>query len=140
LDYFAPRSEALPHLRKAIEDVSLAARERGVEPIDESTILDEFQRNPHRVRTFFQCLGGRKSAEMLVMAWRVIQGMEISRASFNYVREREFEFEVVLRSPSGKDETYLSRHIRDAALLRHFGIAEVDQRPYFDGIYPLRAN
>lgn len=140
LDYFAPRSKAIEHIRATIAAVGDCARAKGVmTTIDEAAIVAEYQRNPHRIRAFFQALGGTRTPEMLLMAWRVMEGMEVYSMTLRYERQRSFELRIRLSSPYGGDpEEYASTKINDAALLRHFGIMEVDEQPFFDGIYPLR--
>ena len=76
---------------------------------------------------------------MLLMAWRIIQGMEIRDVQLSYQRQQSFSFRVVLESPDGEqDPPYDSTNIQDFALFRHVGILEIDRRPVFDGFYPLR--
>jgi hypothetical protein len=76
---------------------------------------------------------------MLLMVWRIIQGMEVREIQVNYQRQQSFEVRVVLESPYGEvDHPYISRNIHDFALFRHIGILEIGGAPVFDGFYTLR--
>ena len=76
---------------------------------------------------------------MLLMAWRIIQGMEIKNVDVAYNRQQDFRLSVTLESPYGdRDEIYESSSIQDFVLFRHIGIMEVDGRPVFDGFYALK--
>jgi hypothetical protein len=98
----------------------------------------EAQRNPHKVKAFLQALGFSNSPEILVMVWRILQGLDIRDVSVTY-REREtFAVEVCLaRHGEGEDglEHYRSGDINDVTLLRHFGVAIINGKPLFEGFY-----
>ena len=82
----------------------------------------------------------KRTPEMLLMTWRIIQGMEIKSIQFSYQRQFSFHVQVDLESPYGEaDETYNSSNINDFALFRHIGILQIGNLPVFDGFYPLRA-
>ena len=144
IDWFAPPSDALPFLRNRLQ----AANERlqcllpGAEfALDESTLEAEYQQSPHKARAFLQALGETQSADMLVMAWRLLHGAEIADVTMNYQMQMQqpFHLTIHLHSPDGgPDEPYASDDIRDARVLRHFGITEVDGVRIFDGFYPLQ--
>ena len=142
IDWFTPKEEALSHLRKTLVQVHQRARERlgGNAPdLTEDAIVAEYQRNPQKVRGFFQALGGTRTPDMLLMVWRIIQGMEIKDIQLSYHRQREFEVRVVLQSPYGEEDApYVSSNIHDFALLRQIGVHEISGRPVFDGFYALK--
>jgi hypothetical protein len=142
IDWFAPPGAAMDHLRRTLDEVSRRAQERlgGNAPdLSESSLLREYARNPQRVRGFFQALGHTRGPDMLLMAWRIIQGMEIKDIRLTYHRQQAFEASVVLESPDGEEDApYTSSNIQDFALLRHLGILEISGRPVFDGFYPYR--
>ena len=78
---------------------------------------------------------------MLLMVWRILQGLSIREVAMNYREHKDFSLSVTLaRKGEGQDEleTYHTKDINDAALLRHFGITTMDGRPLFDGFFPLR--
>jgi len=76
---------------------------------------------------------------MLLMAWRIIQGMEVKDVRIQYQRQENFEARVVLESPLGEEDCpYVSNDIFDFSLFRHMGIMESAGRPVFDGFYVLR--
>src|SRR5262249_29457911 len=124
IDWFAPPENAIPHLLqllKAVQRESQARLGGNAPDFSEESLLREYQRNPQQVRAFFQALGGTRTPEMLLMVWRIIQGMEVKDLQFIYRRRESFEMRVVLESPYGEaDEHYLSTNIGDFALLRHF--------------------
>lgn len=142
LDHFHPAENAVPRLLQTLAAVQEAAvRRLGDEAptISEEVLLEEYRRNPQRVRAFFQALAGTRSPEMLVMVWRILQGMEVREIEMNYRRQQSFEVRVVLESADGKaDEPYVSTNIKDFALFRHIGLMEVANTPVFSGFYPLR--
>jgi hypothetical protein len=142
IDWSVSPSEAMAHIRQALAAVDRQAKERlgGNAPeLSEASLVHEYQKSPQRVRGFFQALGTTRTPEMLLMAWRVIQGMEIKRVELDYLRGQSFRAQVVLESPyGGGEETYRTEDINDFGLLRHFGILTIDGRPVFEGFYPMR--
>jgi hypothetical protein len=142
IDGFSPPAEAMDHLRRQLDEVNCRAQERlgGNAPhLTESSLLAEYKRNPLKVKGFFQALGGSRSPDMLLMAWRIIQGMGVKELHIAYRLQEAFEARVVLESPHGEeDPPYISSDIRDFALFRHIGILQISGRPVFDGFYPLR--
>jgi hypothetical protein len=142
IDSFAPPENAMPHLLQTLAVVQEEAHRRlgGNAPdVSVTALLREYTRNPLRVRGFFQAIGGTRTPEMLLMVWRIIQGMEVQKIEVTYLRQQRFEAQVVLESPYGeKDDPYVSRNIHDFALFRHIGILEIGGAPVFDGFYPLK--
>jgi hypothetical protein len=142
IDTFAPREAALDHILQTLDKVNELAKSRlGVSAPDLSpqALADEFDRNPARVRGFFQVLGGSRTAEMLLMVWRIMQGMEIKDVQLSYRWQKDFHVRVVLVSPYGdEDVPYESSEINDFAIFRHIGVLQIGDRPVFDGFYPLR--
>lgn len=141
LDRFRPPGGALNHIRGTLQRVDDRARERlrGDAPrFSESALLEEYPRNPQQVRAFFQAIGGTRSPDMLLMAWRIIQGMEVKDVHIQYRRQETFEMTVILESPDGgEDEVYTSNKIYDLALFRHLGLSEIGDLPVIDGFYAL---
>jgi len=142
IDMYAPPEQAIPHIRRTLADVDALARQRlgGNAPdLSEESIIHHYNRFPLKVKGFFQVLGGTRSSEILLMAWRIIQGMEIKSVLLNYQRQESFAMQVTLQSPYGDDdEVYQSDRIQDFAVFRHIGTMEVSDRPVFDGFYALR--
>jgi hypothetical protein len=142
IDWFAPREKAIEHLSQTLDVVDRRAKERlgeNAPSLDEASILKALQTHPQSVRGFFQALGGTRTPDMLLMVWRIIQGMEIKDIQLSYHRQQRFELRVVLESPYGNnDEIYESANIQDFALLRHIGILEISGKPVFDGFYPMK--
>jgi hypothetical protein len=142
IDSFAPPDKAIEYLRRSLEAVDQRAQQRlgGSAPnLSEAAIVMEFAHHPQSVRGFFQALGGTRTPDMLLMVWRIIQGMEIKDITLNYERQKTFVVQVTLESPYGdEDEVYESNKIQDFALFRHVGIIEIGDKPVFDGFYPLK--
>ena len=143
IDKYARRDRAIPALLEQLERVATAyrTRTRVATPFTPEALEAEAEQNPHKVSAFLQALTTSCSAEMLVMVWRILQGLSIREVLMNY-REREvFNLTVTLaRTGDGQEslEEYQSQDINDASLLRHFGIATISGQPLFDGFYPLR--
>jgi hypothetical protein len=142
IDWFMPREGAIPRISQMLEAVHREARDRlGSEAPDISAaaLVQEYRRSPQQVRGFFQALGGTRTPQMLLMVWRIIQGMEVRDVRLSYRRQEVFELEVILESPyGGEDPPYRSSNIQDFALFRHIGILEVGGSPVFDGFYALK--
>ncbi len=136
--------QLVPKILNQLEQVETKYGERvGVAvPFSPEALETEAAQNPHKVRAFLQAMRASTSPEMLVMVWRILQGLSIREVVMNY-REREaFSLTVTLARPGqGQEasEEYCSQDIFDAALVRHFGIAAISGRPLFDGFYPLRS-
>jgi hypothetical protein len=140
IDRYAPPDRAIPDLLEQLERV---ATEYGIHsddavPFSLEALQAEAVQNPHKVRAFLQALGTSRSAEMLVMVWRILQGSSIRKVEMNYREGESFSLHVVLARHGEDDPEYRSRDINDAALVRHFGITTINGRPLFDGFYPLR--
>jgi len=104
-------------------------------------LASEATQNPQKVRAFLQALGSTPSPDMLVMVWRILQGLSIREVELTYREQDHFRFRVQLaRTSDDVDsvEEYRSDDINDATLIRHFGIATIGGRPLFDGFFPLR--
>lgn len=142
IDWYAPKDQAMNHLRGLLAEAEERAKKRecGDAPsLSEEAIIAECRRNPRKMRAFFQALGGTRTPDMLLMVWRIIQGMEIKDIRLAYQRQETFEMRVVLQSPYGEqDAPYVSSNIHDFALLRQIGVHEINGRPVFDGFYALK--
>jgi hypothetical protein len=144
IEMLDPRDQAIPHLVDQLNRVAEEYRSLiGVNVAFTPEALEaEAQRNPHKVRAFLQAMGITHSANMLVMVWRILQGLSIRELTMNYREQQSFSLKVMLARPAAEQddfEEYRSSDINDAALVRHFGITTVDGRPLFDGFFPLRA-
>ena len=142
IDMFRPGCEAIPHL---LTQLNQFADEYGNRFQDDmqftpEALEAEAQRNPQKVQAFLQAMGTTNSAEMLVMVWRILQGLTIRELTMNYREQKSFSLVVFLARPEDDDglEEYRSSDINDAALVRHFGITTVNGRPLFDGFFAMR--
>ncbi|RLS36684.1 MAG: hypothetical protein DWH82_12800 [Planctomycetota bacterium] len=142
IDMYAPPEQAIPHIRQTLADVNaLAEHTLGENALDrsEKSIIAHYNCYPPKVKGFFQVLGGTRSSPILLMAWRIIQGMKIKSVLLNYQRQESFAMQVTLQSPYGDgDEKYSSDKIQDFAVFRHIGTMEVSNSPVFEGFYALR--
>jgi hypothetical protein len=144
IDMYAPPEEAVPFLLKELTTLTTEYRNRFRYDVSfaPETLLAEAARNPHKIRAFLQALGVSRNPEMLLMVWRILQGLSIREVAMHYLEQKEFRLSVTLAEAEGgqeKVETYSSDNIRDANLVRFFGITTVDGQPLFDGFFPLRA-
>jgi hypothetical protein len=140
LDWFVPQEKALKNVQDKLAELSARAQQRlgkNAPDFSEAAILREYHRNPQGVRGFFQAFGSARTPDMLLMAWRIIQGMDIKEVELSYHLRQDFEVRVVLESLEG-EESYSSRNINDFALFRHVGILEIGGKPAFDGFYALK--
>jgi hypothetical protein len=143
IDMYAPPDRALPSLIEQLTRLTaeFGNRFRYEVSFAPEQLRTEAERNPHKIRAFLQALAANGSMDMLLMVWRILQGLSIRGVTMNYVEQQAFSLVVTLARP-GQDqddlETYSSSDINDAALLRHFGITTLDGRPLFDGFFPLR--
>jgi hypothetical protein len=143
IDWYAPREQALPNLRRILATVYERARARlgyNAPHLTPDGLANEYARNPHKVTAFLQIIGAVATPDILLMVWRILQGMNIAEIRMNYLDQQEFTLYVRLSSPyeSGDDEVYESHDIDDAVVLRHLGTMKIGDAPIFDGFYGLR--
>ena len=140
IDSFSPKEEAVQRLRETLEAATAEADRRGLSiSFTEETLIASYKEHSPQVGAFLQALGATRDPVMLVMVWRIILGQPISRVTMQYdEKQATFRLTVVLANPyGGQEEVYESTSIGDAALLRHFGIMTMDDKPLFDGFYAL---
>ncbi len=143
IDMYAPRERAVTVLLEQLERLAaeFRTRFRYNESFAPETLKAEAERNPHKIRAFLQALGVSRDPEMLLMVWRILQGLTIREVVMNYREQETFSLSVTLARPGDEHdelEKYRTSDINDAALIRHFGITTVDRRPLFDGFFPER--
>jgi hypothetical protein len=143
IDWWLPPGQAIPALLGLLNAATKESRRLLGSSGPEFTVdmlVNESQQNAHKVKAFLQALGDTRKPEMLVMVWRILQGMRIQAIDMSYQERNHFRLRCVLNSPyENKPETYESSDIVDAMLLRHLGIMEMDNGPVFEGFYPLRS-
>lgn len=145
IDMFTPRDRAVTVLLEHLQKLTAEWHRRFQTEVSftPETLKAEAERNPHKIRAFLQALGVSNNPKMLVMVWRILQGRSIREVTMNYREQDRFSFEVTLALPGqtpDERDRYHTEDIKDAALLRHFGITTVDGRPLFEGFFPLRKN
>lgn len=143
IDMYAPRDRAVPVLLEQLTRLTTEFRRRFTDEVSfaPEALRAEAERNPHKIRAFLQALGASGNPGMLLMVWRILQGLTIREVTMSYREQESFSLGVTLARPGserGELEEYRSNDINDAALLRHFGITTVDNRPLFDGFFPVR--
>lgn len=109
-------------------------------PFAPEALEKEAAQNPHKVRAFLQAMRASQSPEMLVMVWRILQGLRIHSVDLQYRELEGFRLTVFLAREEGAEgprEEYQSRDIFDVRLLPHFGCGTVCDRPLFEGFYPF---
>ena len=143
IDKYAPPDRALPFLLDQLARLTAEFEKKfrfEVSFTPEQLTL-EAVRNPHKIRAFLQALAASGNVDMLLMVWRILQGLSIREVTMNYTQQKAFRLVVILAKPGQNEdplETYSSDDINDAALLRHFGITTLDTLPLFDGFFPQR--
>lgn len=143
MDAYHPADKVLPSLLQLLGRVAVEYQRRQGQNVSFSPqqLEAEGKRNPHKIKAFLQALGVSNSPQMLVMVWRILQGLSIREITLRYNDRQRFELEVCLARPGdGEDvlEQYRSTDINDVTLLRHFGVATINSKPLFEGFYPLR--
>jgi hypothetical protein len=143
IDSYKPAETPIPALLKQLDRVAAEYRTRtGTTASFSPQALEvEAERNPQRIAAFLQALVTSRTPAMLVMVWRILQGLTIRQIALKYEECKEFRMSVTLASladGSGRLEEYLSDDPNDAVLLRHFGVATLDGAPVLDGFFPLR--
>ena len=136
IDWHAPKDQAIPNLRRMLSDANESGRLRLGDNAPELTpeaVVREYSLNPHKVHAFLQVVGSVRTPHILLMVWRILQGMNIAEIRMNYESERVYSMSVRL----GQDEVYESNDIDDAVVFRHLGIMKMGDAPLFDGFYPL---
>jgi hypothetical protein len=108
-------------------------------PLELSVVEQAYAENQHKLKAFLQALDSTSNPDMLVMVWRILQGDLIKSVDMKYKQENDFVLEITLEDPdTGTISQFRSQDIDDAALVRHFGIMKMSDRPLFDGFYALR--
>ena len=85
------------------------SRFRYEESFAPETLSAEAERNPHKIRAFLQALGVSGNPDMLLMVWRILQGLSIREVAMNYREQEAFSLSVTLARPGEEQdelETY----------------------------------
>jgi hypothetical protein len=150
IDQFDPPEKALPHFHAILLGADVESRKRfgaGGPRFTPSALEDEHKRNPYKVRGFLQALGSVETPAMLVLIWRILQGLQIASISMVYDADRmkndptgAFQLSIRLFAPDAASypEDYTSTRVYDVAILRHLGIIEHEGRGVIDGFVALR--
>jgi hypothetical protein len=140
IDWHVPREQALSDLRDVLRRANVAGRALlgdVMSPLTPDALIEASSKNPHKVRAFLQVLG-TATPQMLVMVWRVLQGIEISEIQMEYRENAPFRLRIRLSSSNDdRPELYESSDIDDAAVLRHLGTMKLGDNGLFDGFYAL---
>src|ERR1700721_1357501 len=94
INSYSPPEAALPHFHEVLRAADQESRARFGEfgpRLTPGALAEEYKQHPHRVRAFLQALGSLESPRMLVLAWRLLQGVEISSIRLNYDADRTLD-------------------------------------------------
>src|SRR5262245_40575037 len=78
IDWFVPPGRAIPALTRLLDEATTESLKRFGDSgpkFTEDALLKESRQNPHKVRAFLQALAATRQPHMLVMVWRILQGM-----------------------------------------------------------------
>ena len=131
---YTPTDRAIPLLLEQLDAVNAEYRRRiRVEdaPFTPQALAAEAERNPHKVRAFLQSLTDTQNLEMLVMVWRILQGLSIRHVEMTYDELEAFSLYVRLAPPGRLQdelEEYRSQNIMDVRLVRNFGVGTVTEK------------
>ena len=146
IDLYTPKDRAIPFLLEQLNEFAAEYRRRFPNdvPFTLEALTAEAERNPHKVRAFLQAQAATRSPAMLVMVWRILQGLSIRQVEMKYQELEAFSLFVALGRPGMKPDdpdpdVYSSQDIMDVRLLRNFGVGTVTGKPLFDGFFPLRS-
>jgi hypothetical protein len=136
VDYWgADKTKYLDETRQAISDFIDYYQRRFKHEPDPIRLMAE---NPEQGRAFFQFDTLNASPEMMAMAWRILEGCEVTRIDLHYDRDVSLSLKICLRTPYGVNEEYSSNHWADFRVLRHFGTVNSENRLSIDGYYAPR--
>jgi hypothetical protein len=141
IDLYGPNDRLIPSLLEQLDRVTAEYRSRIREDVSftPEALTAEAERNPHKVQAFLEALRATQSPEMLVMVWRILQGLSIWKVEMKYQELEAFSLLVVLARPGAEPhdrEEYRSQDIMDFRLLWDFGVGTVGDKPLFAGFYP----
>jgi hypothetical protein len=101
-------------------------------------ILDEHNRNPHRVHMLLEALAFNCTADILAMVWMTLLGARIDSLSYTYRRAEQSALKVALSLPDHISTlTFESTDHWDAAVLRFATLAKTGGKPVIDGLFPI---
>jgi len=138
IDSSLHKRDVLPELRKVLEKAEKEARKRGHNlAISEAALVGAFGKSPQPVKAFLEALASTRNPQMLAMAWRIIQGVDvvIESVQLDYSFMEKFNLRVTL---TGDKKPYETSEISDFALVRHFGYYTAEDAPVLSGFYALR--
>lgn len=141
IDLYSPSEAAVPRFLKQLDEFAAAHRKRFDER--ELVVLDQLEawarkdRSQYKVTAFLQSLAVTGEPEMLQMVWCMLKGAEVQQVNLQHNQSESFNLEVTLLIPGRPPEIFRSNDIKSAALLSHFGIVKVGDRPLFKEFYPL---
>jgi hypothetical protein len=140
IDWYAPKEGALPRFREVLRRANEWGQHRfgaNAPQLTPESLVANYRGNPHKIRAFLQVIGSTESPQILVMVWRILQGMNIDAIRMEYEEAQPFHLYVRLASPYGETEDYESNDIDDAVILRHLGTIKMGDHGVFTGIHAL---
>ena len=140
IDGHAQDDAPIPVVHHLLNNVANAYKSRfgdTTPAISAEVLVRLYKNNPVKAKAFAQSLGATQTPDMLVMSWRILLGMTIAKVSMDYTLSSQFSLRFVLESTYDETEEYQSDDMDDSALLRHFAVIKIENKPMFDGLYPL---
>jgi hypothetical protein len=144
------KKQLLQTIRRKLREADRLAQKRWGDNAPRLTleaIIEEFENNPQKVVALLETVNYVESPSIILMAWRIMRGMEISKVEMRYRLGKSFSLEVWLSSPRTgaisdrsaipklSKECYKSTDFSDVAALQRFGILKIDNKPLFNGYH-----
>jgi hypothetical protein len=126
----------------AADEIAKARWENNAPRLTPGALAEELHSNPHKVVAFVDAMKCTKSPEMLVMVWRILEGMRIGDVELSYRFLEEFSMRVSLfwsseDSTDPSPQVFETTDISDFNILKRFGTIKKNGKPAFDGFYSL---
>jgi hypothetical protein len=141
LDLFGPPDQANEYLQRRLSEGDDVARVRFSDDsvrLTTDNIAALAVQSPDKACAFVEQLFGQGDPQMLVMAWRVLNGADVGAVRLDLDQAARFRLEITLRPDrQGTEEKYESSDVSDLSILRQFGIAKLNGKlPVLIGFYP----
>ena len=137
---YSPSDQAASHFAKKLDDLKSFMEQRKLgECVPTIMSLQSLGRtNFYKLDAFLEALVSLRTSEMVVAAWRIIQGMQVDKIEMQFEYGKSFALKVSLLSPYGEYENYSTIDSDDMNFLRHLIKSKSDHRPIINGFFALR--
>lgn len=137
---YSPSDKAAAHYAEKFSEIEKFMVDRGIgnsaPAFDDLVSLQDS--NPYKLDAFLEALVSLRSSEMIVGAWRMIQGMQLQSLELIFENASSFALKVSLNSPYGETEVYSTNDIDDMNFVRHLMKSKSGDRPIINGFFALR--